>query len=417
VLALVRLEPQLRRAAEAQANATAQRRLRSSSASTTDGYHCDDLFGVEGFAQWANVIAPPRSSAHSGSSGAFLRCSRHRLTQGVLCEAAQLVLNASRIVMDAGGGEPVEVVAALKRTSAAERPVFQRGAFAIAGGDGSEGPALDARWSISELDRYRGDALRSLAAAAPSVAASGCDPGSPLLVVAPVIMLTRVEYANLYHQTTDLFNAWLAAQALGLAPGSAYAVPIPRLTPQSRVADASRPGCSQEQGPCPPPPPKVPAHIVFIDAHASTAVDGAWTALFLSTSHVKHFPPGTCFARAAWAPFGYRSALSTGLGSRLDCAPARAVAQFGEDVVRGLGLTPALASDTCRRMGGRRPAVLLVSRRDYKAHARHAGRIVRRLDNEAEIAAALAADATAGSAPEDRYALLDGDLLVLRPRH
>lgn len=66
--------------------------------------------------------------------------------------------------------------------------------------------------------------------------------------------------------------------------------------------------------------------------------------------------------------------------------------QFGYDFVRALGLSPR-RSAAC----GESPTpVLFVRRVNYKAHPRHDGQIVRRLDNEDAIFAALEARSAAG---------------------
>jgi glycoprotein 2-beta-D-xylosyltransferase len=89
----------------------------------------------------------------------------------------------------------------------------------------------------------------------------------------------------------------------------------------------------------------------------------------------------------------YHAAISQGMGTRGgDCAGEPHVRQFGHDFTRALGLTPRSAA-TC----GTAPEtnVVFVRRVHYRAHPRHNGRIVRRLDNEDEIFTALEAGAAA----------------------
>ena len=92
--------------------------------------------------------------------------------------------------------------------------------------------------------------------------------------------------------------------------------------------------------------------------------------------------------------------------------------QFGYDMVRGLGLTPR-ARATCGQpaSGGAalalagaegapaETAVVFVRRVHYKAHPRHNGQIVRRLDNEDDIFTAFEA---AAAAPDSGLKLLNG---------
>lgn len=78
-----------------------------------------------------------------------------------------------------------------------------------------------------------------------------------------------------------------------------------------------------------------------------------------------------------------------------ECGGEAHVRQFGHDFTRALGLTPRAAA-TC----GTAPEtnVVFVRRVHYRAHPRHNGRIVRRLDNEDEIFGALEKSAAAAAA-------------------
>lgn len=89
----------------------------------------------------------------------------------------------------------------------------------------------------------------------------------------------------------------------------------------------------------------------------------------------------------------YHAAVSQGIEPRSNqCYSEPHVRQFGYDFVRALGLPPRRAA-AC----GESPTpVLFVRRVHYMAHPRHNGQIVRRLDNEDAIVAALEAGAAAG---------------------
>jgi len=75
------------------------------------------------------------------------------------------------------------------------------------------------------------------------------------------------------------------------------------------------------------------------------------------------------------------------------CRRQSHVRQFSDDMVRGLGLEPRAAS-TC---AAEPVAALFVRRVHYVAHPRHSGKIVRRLENEDELLAALEAQALEGA--------------------
>jgi hypothetical protein len=109
------------------------------------------------------------------------------------------------------------------------------------------------------------------------------------------------------------------------------------------------------------------------------------------------------------AASSYHAAISQGMTAKQTaCRGEPHVRQFGYDFLRGLGIAPR-AESTCRGGGdaaGAAPGVtnvLFVRRVHYKAHPRHNGKIVRRLDNEDAIYAALEA-----AAPAQGLALLNG---------
>jgi hypothetical protein len=97
------------------------------------------------------------------------------------------------------------------------------------------------------------------------------------------------------------------------------------------------------------------------------------------------------------APFrSYNAAISMGLQPRAhDCRNDAHVRQFGNDMVRGLGLRPRSVA-TCGDDAA--TTVLFVRRVHYVAHPRHNGQIVRRLENEDEIMAALESQTAGGEA-------------------
>jgi glycoprotein 2-beta-D-xylosyltransferase len=245
---------------------------------------------------------------------------------------------------------------------------------------------------LEQADRYKRDVLLSVAlvrdaAAEPRVCAQR--------VRGPVVFVTRMEYANLFHTSTDWYNVWSAARAAGLAPTLDFVAE--GLTPRSLVTPHTA-------------APKFNAHIVFLDGHNAGPMDEGWLSLFLSVSYAKHFEGPTCFDRVIYAPFGYSAAISAGIQPKQQqCRTDPHVRRFSDDFVRGLGIAPR-AHSTCGghgadgsvpAAGGGAPAatkVVFVQRTHYLAHPRHNGKIVRRLDNEDEIVQSLAAAAAGGDA-------------------
>ncbi len=83
-------------------------------------------------------------------------------------------------------------------------------------------------------------------------------------VTQPTVFVVRVEYTNVFHQSTDWYSVYQAVQTLGLHdPG-----------------------------------------VVFLDAHPATPLDDVWRRLFTSVRFVKHLSGPTCFRRAVFVPYG-----------------------------------------------------------------------------------------------------------------
>lgn len=186
--------------------------------------------------------------------------------------------------------------------------------------------------------------------------------------------------------------------------------------------------------------PRIPAHVIFIDGHNASPMDDGWLGMFLrcvpaagagayfmqsprparlcqppillrrlrcccSINYAKHFKGRACFSRAYYASFGYRAAISVGFGARTnDCRANKFVQQFGVDMVRAYGLVPRPTA-ACAVGSGDQIPVLFVRRVHYKAHPRHNGQIVRRLDNEDDIYSALEAEA---KRPGSKISLMNG---------
>jgi glycoprotein 2-beta-D-xylosyltransferase len=349
----------------------------------------------------------------SSSSGGLVKCRGHPTILAMNCELRSVIMHSDKIEMSIGGETLNEVMG---RSEEQEVPIFNLGAFEVLESnyesvatsinpdvsllDGSSSntnsestlmgsdllkrnaPRID-QW-LKANDKFKFDFLEKLL-----VLKGEQKRVCSLRVEAPVIFVTRMEYANLFHTSTDWYNVWSAAKLAGLEPTMKYKVE--KLTSRSLVTPFID-------------SPKFPAHIVFLDGHNAGPMDQGWLSLFLSVSYAKHFSGPTCFDHLIYAPFGYVAAISAGIGSRhQDCRTNPYIRAFSDDFVLGLGITPRKTS-TCADDG---PAkVVFVQRTHYLAHPRHNGKIVRRLDNEDEIMQALQAQT---SNIESGVMLLRGD--------
>jgi hypothetical protein len=85
------------------------------------------------------------------------------------------------------------------------------------------------------------------------------------------IFLTRYEYCNLYHTTTDWWNTFFALPTLDSAKFT---------------------------------------HFVFLDAHPQGSLDAVWGFMFANVTYVQHLPKGgVCFEKAVLVPPGYMAQL------------------------------------------------------------------------------------------------------------
>jgi glycoprotein 2-beta-D-xylosyltransferase len=344
---------------------------------------CANYFG-NGYTELFE-LAPPTADRRSRPD---LECRQHPRTTGVMCRGRSMIMHPSRIIMSHGGED---VTAVLGRAEADEVPKFSEGAFELyTNGDldvqkepgNDPGAALGTVRStnlaraLERTDKYKLDMLlatRVLDAAQPNQRRS-CGQR----VREPVVFVTRMEYANLFHTSTDWYNVWSAARVAGYAPTTDYT--LTQLTPTSLTGGADTEGA-----------PRMPLHVIFLDGHNASPMDEGWVAMFLSVSYAKHFKSSVCFDDVLFAPFGYQAALSSGLQPMMHaCANQPHVRQFSNDMVRGLGLLPR-ATSMCHVPT---TPVLFVRRTHYLAHPRHDGKIVRRLDNEDEIMDALSTHAS-----------------------
>lgn len=314
--------------------------------------------------------------------GEALYCKRNPSIDAVACGARNLLMDPSAIHMSRGG-EPLDSV--MGRKEEEELPQFRTGAFELLVGGGLDSPDddralkdnafLKVAASPGEATLARaGDASGSIGKA---LIASGGEldvtlsrshvythaalthtevvqlghvgglatsPANTRGVVQvagsrfPVLLTTRMEYANLFHTSTDWYNVWAAARLAGLVPTDSYdPSELQGLTLEAAAAEAASPR---------PRTPRIPAHVLFLDGHNDSPMDSGWRGAFLSVNYAKHFPGPVLFRSAVFAPFGYKAAISEGIQvHQRTCWAAAPVRQFGLDFVRAFGLTPRASAD------------------------------------------------------------------------
>lgn len=257
------------------------------------------------------------------------------------------------------GGEALEAV--MGRGEEDELPKYEPGAFEIEAGEEGAGHA-DRRVVDEEfLDRFvprGGIQLHTMRALMGSMRL--VDPGKlecTQWIDEPTILVTRFEYANLFHTVTDWYSAYVS----------------------SRVANLSnRP------------------NVVFVDGHCKAQLEETWEAIFSSIRYAKSFSGPVCFRHAILSPLGYETAMFKGLTESISCqgAPAHILqenpeiqktarlSEFGEMIRAAFGL---LGDGNLSRKPSTGHNVLFVRREDYLAHPRHNGKVQSRLTNEQEV--------------------------------
>lgn len=315
--------------------------------------------------------------------GEALYCKRNPPIDAVACGARNLVMDPAALHMSRGG-EPLDSV--MGRREEDELPQFGAGAFELLIGGGLDSPdddralknnaflrvvASPGEATLARSGEASGSVAKALLAAGgeldvtlsrshvythaalthtdvvqlgqATVGGSLSASGVRGVVQAvgsryPVLLTTRMEYANLFHTSTDWYNVWAAARLAGLLPTDSYdASELRGLTLEAAAAEAAAPRQVT---------PRVPAHVVFLDGHNDSPMDSGWRGAFLSVNYAKHFTGPVLFRSAVFAPFGYKAAISEGIQvHQRTCWAAQPVRQFGLDFVRAFGLKPRESAD------------------------------------------------------------------------
>ncbi|GAA0185702.1 glycosyltransferase [Lithospermum erythrorhizon] len=191
----------------------------------------------------------------------------------------------------------------------------------------------------------------------------------------PTLLLTRFEYANVFHTFTDFYSAYVASRVTGLP---------------------NRPHLLFVDGHCEDLAFGVNLDSCTISSPKLTQLEETWQVLFSSVKYAKHFGGPVCFRHAILTPLGYETAMFKGLSENIDCHGASAhdlwqhpddqstarLSEFGEMIRAAFGF-PVDRHRMLKPTSGHN--ILFVRREDYVAHPRHGGKIQNRLSNEAEI--------------------------------
>ncbi|KAK1293550.1 Beta-(1,2)-xylosyltransferase [Acorus calamus] len=310
---------------------------------------CEAHFG-NGFTRRLHLLRPI-----SDGKGGFFRCLHSQTLNSLVCEMGMVRMDPARIRMSVGG-EAVESV--IGRSEEEELPVFGEGAFVVDGG-GSEGRRV-VEGGILERFAPKGDVERhTMRDLMESVRVGVIDCGQ--WIEEPTLLVTRFEYANLFHTITDWYSAYVSSRVTNLT---------------------GRP------------------HLVFVDGHCKAPLEETWEALFSSVRYAKSFTSPVCFRHVILSPLGYETALFKGLSETIKCEGGLAndllespnyhktarLTEFGE-MLRSAFDLPKDEHHILKPASGHN--VLFIRREDYLAHPRHNGKVESRLSNEEEVYDAL----------------------------
>ncbi|XP_021288433.1 beta-(1,2)-xylosyltransferase [Herrania umbratica] len=318
---------------------------------------CEAYFG-NGFKRVADVL-PAKAAVRSGSS--WFRCHYSGTLRSSVCEGGKIRMDTEKIRMSRGGEKLEDVIG---RSEEEEMPEFEDGAFEV---EGEGGAKLKRKKLVGEefLNDFlpAGDVLRhTMRELVRSVVVVGeNDFTCQEWVEEPTLLVTRFEYANLFHTVTDWYSAYVSSRVTGLP---------------------NRP------------------HLVFVDGHCETQLEETWKAMFSSLRYAKNFSGPVCFRHAIFAPLGYETPLFKGLTEEINCHGASAhdlwqspddrktarLSEFGEMIRAAFGF-PVNRHHADKAVSGHN--VLFVRREDYLAHPRHKGKVESRLSNEQEVFDAL----------------------------
>lgn len=259
------------------------------------------------------------------------------------------------------GGEVLESV--IGRGEEEELPEFELGAFDLEVGEtsNSHGKKLASEDFLNEylqrgaISRHT---MRDLLDSVQLVGANEFECSE--WIEEPTLLITRFEYANMFHTVTDWYSAYVSSRVTGLP---------------------NRP------------------QVVFVDGHCMTQLEETWKAVFSGLRYAKNFSGPVCFRHVILSPLGYETAMFRGLSEDIECYGASAhdlwqnpddkktarISEFGEMIRAAFALPLHKQQHSSKAGGARTHNVLFVRREDYLAHPRHGGKVQSRLSNEQEV--------------------------------
>ncbi|KAL6646118.1 hypothetical protein ACP70R_017726 [Stipagrostis hirtigluma subsp. patula] len=318
------------------------------SGSSPPPHTCEAYFG-NGFSRRVDVL-----SSGAGEGGGWFRCHHSETLESSICEGARVRLDPALIAMSRGG-EPLEKV--MGRSEEEELPKYEPGALQVEGSAAARAPLVDAGF-LNEYVPTGGIGMHTMRALLESARVV---PHGELhcsqWIEEPTLLVTRFEYANLFHTITDWYSAYVSSRVTNLP---------------------NRP------------------NVVFVDGHCKAQLEQTWEALFSSVTYAKNFSGPVCFRHAILSPLGYETALFKGLTESFSCEGASAqslrekpdyqktarLSEFGEMIVSSFDL-PQDDIMSSKKLNGIN--VLFVRREDYLAHPRHSGKVESRLSNEQDV--------------------------------
>ena len=235
------------------------------------------------------VITSPLSTFH---------CLYNALTASTTCKATKIMLDVSLMQVSRGDEE---ITAVLGRAEADEFIQYHQGAFVAACKPHGAVSTGDSRFV-----HHIGLMARSITFA--SEHTRQCSPSSIARITIPTLLVTRYEYANLYHSMTDWYNVYQTIQMFNLS--------------------------------------HKPYQIIFMDGHSKGALDIWWELLFNNNNkpiYIKHLSlEQICYNEIYIVSPGYGSALSISQMSQqsLTCNNPSQLVSFIQHVRKSFGLNP-----------------------------------------------------------------------------
>mmetsp|Transcript_15270 Transcript_15270/g.20151 ORF Transcript_15270/g.20151 Transcript_15270/m.20151 type:complete len:577 (-) Transcript_15270:155-1885(-) len=263
------------------------------------------------------------------SGSGDLECLWNGRTNSAVCKATNILVDSSKITVSYGG-EDIESV--LGRVEDVEFASYKKGAF-------SSQCTRSSRSFVKEKLPFH---LHKMLSSFETTSNLQCD----VWEEKPTLFVTRYEYANLYHTMTDWYNAYQTQRMFNL----------------------------DEVG------------VVFFDGHSAGAMDDGWVQLFgKDVKYIKHIQKKkTCYREAYFVPAGYLGALAVKsmTAAVKKCTRTKWMLDFSRSFVKSFGLSQD-------RQAHQQKKLLIIFRRDYRAHPRVSKPTARKIKNEDAILKAL----------------------------